>query len=123
MNQTIKAISEAEAYPGPSLIIAYAPCINQGLKAGMNKVMDEEKKAVATGYWDMFRFNPQGEKKFTLDSKPATEDFQSFLDGEVRYLSLKLKNPERAQKLYAKSKENAQERLDYLNKLVTLYEK
>ena len=121
MNQTLKAIAEAEAYPGPSLIIAYAPCINQGLKAGMNKVMDEEKKAVATGYWDMFRFNPQAEQKFTLDSKPATEDFQSFLDGEVRYLSLKLKNPERAAKLNAMAAEHAKEHRAYLEKLVTLY--
>ncbi len=123
MQQTINAIKEAEAYPGPSLIIAYAPCINQGLKAGMNKVMDEEKKAVATGYWDMFRFNPQAENKFTLDSKPATEDFQSFLDGEVRYLSLKLKNPERAAKLNAAAAEHAKEHRAYLEKLVALYGK
>ena len=123
MQQTINAIKEAEAYPGPSLVIAYAPCINQGLKAGMNKVMDEEKKAVATGYWDMFRFNPQAENKFTLDSKPATEDFQSFLDGEVRYLSLKLKNPERAAKLNAMAAEHAKEHRAYLEKLVTLYGK
>ncbi len=71
----------------------------------------------------MFRFNPAAEQKFSLDSKAPTEEYQDFLDGEVRYLSLKLKNPERAQKLYAKSKENAQERLEYLNKLVTLYSK
>jgi len=124
MNQTLKAIAEAEAYPGPSLIIAYAPCINHGLKVkgGMAKVQDEEKKAVQSGYWNLFRFNPAAEKKFTLDSKAPTADFQEFLDGEVRYLSLKLKNPERAAKLNGEAAQNAKEHLDYLNKLVTLYD-
>ena len=122
-NQTLKALAEAEAYPGPSLVICYAPCINHGLKikGGMSKVQDEEKRAVDAGYWNMFRFNPLAEKKFTLDSKAPTMDYQEFLDGEVRYLSLKLKNPERAEKLYKEAAEHAKEHLAYLNKLVTLY--
>ena len=122
-NQTLKALAEAEAYPGPSLVICYAPCINHGLKikGGMSKVQDEEKRAVDAGYWNMFRFNPLAEKKFTLDSKAPTMDYQEFLDGEVRYLSLKLKNPERAAKLYKEAAEHAKEHLAYLNKLVTLY--
>ena len=101
MQQTVKAIAEAEAYPGPSLIIAYAPCINHGIKKGMAKAMTEEKLALQTGYWNNFRYNPLGgDKKFTLDSKePDFTGYQDFLKGEVRYLSLGLKNPERAKAL------------------------
>ncbi len=121
-NQTIKALTEAEAYPGPSLIIAYAPCINHGIKKGMSKAQTEEKLAVETGYWHNFRFNPAAEgKKFTLDSKAPTGDYQEFLKGEVRYASLALKNPERAKDLFAKNEEAAKERYQYLNKLITLY--
>ncbi|MDD3253715.1 MAG: pyruvate:ferredoxin (flavodoxin) oxidoreductase [Lachnospiraceae bacterium] len=120
--QTVKAIAEAEAYPGPSLIIAYAPCINHGIKKGMSKAQTEEKLAVETGYWNNFRYNPAGEKKFSLDSKaPKMEGYQDFLKGEVRYASLAMKNPERAAKLFAKNEEEAKERYDYLTKLVTLY--
>ncbi|MDO4295462.1 MAG: pyruvate:ferredoxin (flavodoxin) oxidoreductase [bacterium] len=121
-NQTIKALSEAEAYPGPSLIVAYAPCINHGIKKGMSKAQTEEKLAVETGYWHNFRFNPAATgKKFTLDSKAPTGDYQEFLKGEVRYASLALKNPERAKALFAENEELAKERYSYLNKLVTLY--
>ena len=121
-NQTIKAIAEAEAYPGPSLIIAYAPCINHGIRKGMAKVQDEEKLAVDTGYWNLFRFNPAGgAKKFTLDSKPAKLDYMDFLAGEVRYTSLKQKNPERAARLFGEAKENAQKHYEYLSKLGALY--
>ena len=89
MQQTVKALAEAEAYPGPSLIIAYAPCINHGIKKGMNKAQTEEKLALECGYWNNFRYNPAAEKKFTLDSKaPKMEGYQDFLKGEVRYLSL-----------------------------------
>ncbi len=120
--QTIKAIAEAEAYPGPSLIIAYAPCINHGIKKGMSKAQTEEKLAVETGYWNNFRFNPAAEKKFTLDSKaPNMEGYQDFLKGEVRYASLAMKNPERAAKLFAKNEAEAKERYEYLSKLVALY--
>ena len=120
--QTVKAIAEAEAYPGPSLIIAYAPCINHGIKKGMSKAQTEEKLAVETGYWNNFRFNPAAENKFTLDSKaPNMEGYQDFLKGEVRYASLAMKNPERAAKLFAKNEAEAKERYDYLAKLVALY--
>ena len=122
-NQTIKAITEAEAYPGPSLIIAYAPCINHGIKKGMSKAQTEEKLAVECGYWNNFRFNPAAEGgKFTLDSKePKQEDYQAFLDGEVRYNSLKRANPEKAARLFAKNEAEAMERYAYLKKLVDLY--
>ena len=120
--QTVKAIAEAEAYPGPSLIIAYAPCINHGIKKGMAKAQTEEKLAVETGYWNNFRFNPAAENKFTLDSKaPNMEGYQDFLKGEVRYASLAMKNPERAEKLFAKNEAEAKERYEYLSKLIALY--
>ena len=120
--QTVKAIAEAEAYPGPSLILAYAPCINHGIKKGMDKAQTEEKLAVECGYWNNFRFNPAAEKKFSLDSKaPKLETYQDFLKGEVRYASLAMKNPERAAELFAKNEADAKERYEYLTKLVTLY--
>ena len=124
-NQCVKAIAEAEAYPGPSLIIAYAPCINHGIKAGMSKAQTEEANAVACGYWHCFRYNPalkaEGKDAFVLDSKEPTADYQEFLDGEVRYNALKRANPERAAELFAKSEEIAKARYDYLNRLKTLY--
>ena len=122
MAQTVKAISEAEAYPGPSLIIAYAPCINHGIKKGMDKAQTEEKLALECGYWNNFRYNPAAEKKFTLDSKPPKmEGYQDFLKGEVRYLSLTMKNPTRAAELFARNEAEAKERYEYLSKLVALY--
>ena len=122
-NQTVKAISEAEAYPGPSLIIAYAPCINHGIKKGMGKAQTEEELAVKCGYWHNFRYNPAAEgKKFTLDSKePTIDDYKEFLNGEVRYNALTRTNPERAEELFAKAEENAKDRYAYLKKLITLY--
>ena len=122
-NQTVKAIAEAEAYPGPSLIIAYAPCINHGIKKGMSKAQTEEQLAVECGYWNNFRFNPAAEgAKFTLDSKePKEEGYQEFLDGEVRYNALKRSNPEKAARLFKKNEQEAMERYEYLKKLVTLY--
>ena len=124
-NQTVKAIAEAEAYPGPSLIIAYAPCINHGIKVGMSKAQTEEKNAVEAGYWHMFRYNPalkaEGKPAFTLDSKAPTGDYKTFLNGEVRYNSLTRFNPERAEKLFTNAEQNAKERYEYLNKLVKLY--
>ena len=122
MNQTVKAIAEAEAYPGPSLIIAYAPCINHGIKAGMSKAMTEEEKAVKAGYWFNFRYNPAAEgDKFALDSKAPTESYTEFLDGEVRYNSLKRANPERAADLFAKAEQYSKERYAYLQKLIALH--
>ena len=115
--QTLKAIREAEAYPGPSLIIAYAPCINHGLKAkgGMGKSQAEEAKAVECGYWQLWRFNPaleaEGKNPFTLDSKePDWSKFQDFLNGEVRFLSLKKARPDEAQELFDKTEEAAKRR-------------
>ena len=121
-NQTVKAIAEAEAYPGPSLIIAYAPCINHGIKKGMAKAQTEEKLAVKCGYWHNFRFNPAAENKFSLDSKtPDMENYMDFLNGEVRYNSLQRQNPEKAARLFAKNESEAQARYEYLQKLITLY--
>ena len=125
MNQTVKALAEAEAYPGPSLIIAYAPCINHGIRKGMSKAMTEEKLAVESGYWHNFRFNPElkaaGKNAFILDSKEPTGDYQEFLKGENRYASLAKFNPERAAELFAQSEANAKDRYEHLKKLVTLY--
>ena len=125
-NQTVKAIAEAEAYPGPSLIIAYAPCINHGIKKGMSKAQTEEELAVKCGYWHNFRYNPalkaEGKDAFSLDSKvPEMEGYLEFLDGEVRYNSLKRSNPKKAEKLFNVSKQQAAERREYLEKLITLY--
>ncbi|MBQ5860429.1 MAG: pyruvate:ferredoxin (flavodoxin) oxidoreductase, partial [Selenomonadales bacterium] len=119
-NQVLKAIKEAEAYPGPSLIIAYAPCINHGLRVGMGKSQEETKRAVECGYWAMYRFNPEAPEgqKFTLDSKEPTGDFQAFLAGEVRYSSLKRSFPELADELFAKTEADAKERLAGYKKLV-----
>ena len=120
-NQTIKAIQEAEAYPGPSLIIAYAPCISHGIKNGMGTSHLEAKKAVECGYWSMFRYNPQlkdaGKNPFILDSKTPTEDFNEFLMGEVRFSSLKKRFPETAEALFNKTKQDAFERLENYEKL------
>ena len=124
-NQTVKALAEAEAYPGPSLVIAYAPCINHGIKKGMSKAQTEEELAVKSGYWHLFRYNPalkaEGKAAFSLDSKAPTESYQEFINGEVRYNSLKRANPEKAERLFAKSEQEAKERYAYLNKLITLY--
>ncbi len=120
--QCLKAIREAEAYDGPSLIIAYAPCINHGLKAGMGKSQAEEAKAVACGYWHLWRYNPELEKEgknpFTLDSKePDWDKFEDFLKGEVRYASVVKQYPEEAAQLFAAAKENAQWRYNNYRRL------
>jgi pyruvate-ferredoxin/flavodoxin oxidoreductase len=115
-NQFLKALKEAESYNGPSLIIAYAPCINHGIKAGMGKTVDREKKAVEAGYWHLYRFNPllkeQGKNPFTLDSKEAKASFQEFLEGEVRYTSLKGQFPEQAEELFVIAEANAKDRYE-----------
>ena len=125
MNQCIKAISEAEAYNGPSLIIAYAPCINHGIKGGMSLAQTEEKKAVEAGYWHLFRYNPalkaEGKNPFILDSKAPSKDYKEFLMGEVRYNALARQNPERAEKLFDNAVKNAADRYDYLVRLSKLY--
>lgn len=115
-NQALKAIREAEAYDGPSLVIAYAPCINHGIRQGMGVSIEEEKKAVETGYWHLYRFNPElkkeGKNPFILDSKEPTKPYREFLDGEVRYTSLKKLFPERAENLYELAEDNAKERYE-----------
>ena len=124
-NQCIKAIAEAEAYHGPSLIIAYAPCINHGIKGGMKIAQTEEKKAVQAGYWHLYRYNPalkaEGKNPFTLDSKAPSADYKEFLMGEVRYNALARQNPERAEKLFDKAVKNAADRYDYLLRYAKLY--
>ncbi|WP_300821492.1 thiamine pyrophosphate-dependent enzyme, partial [uncultured Oscillibacter sp.] len=114
--QTLKAIREAEAYPGPSLVICYSPCIEHGMKCGMGLSQAEEKKAVECGYWHLYRYNPalkaEGKNPFTLDSKEPTGDFQKFLMGQNRYASLKLSFPGKADELYAKAASDAKERLE-----------
>lgn len=120
-NQTLKAIREAEAYKGPSLIIAYSPCINHGLKVGMGCTQLETKKAVEAGYWGMYRFNPElkeaGKNPFILDSKEPTTSFREYLLGEVRYSSLSKLFPEIAEELFAKTEKDAMERLAGYRKL------
>ncbi len=120
-NQLLKAMIEAESYNGPSLIIAYAPCINHGIKGGMSIAQTEEKKAVQSGYWHLFRFDPrlalEGKNPFQLDSKAPTMDYEEFIMGEVRYNSLARSNPERAKELFAKAKKNAEEKYAHLVKL------
>ncbi len=116
--QTLQAIREAEAYDGPSIIIAYAPCINHGVKAGMNKAMAEMKHAVLSGYWNLLRYNPdlakEGKNPLSLDSGVATENYRDFIMGEVRYNSLKLKFPDRAEKLFSEAERMSKERYETL---------
>ena len=123
--QTLKAITEAEAYHGPSLIIGYAPCEMHGVKGGMTNCQAEMKKAVEAGYWNMFRFNPalkaEGKNPFILDSKPATGDYKEFISGETRYSRLKLAFPERAEKLFDEAAQHAVDQYNFLVKLQTLY--
>ncbi len=122
-NQTIKAIAEAEAYNGPSLIIGYAPCEMHSIKGGMVNCQKEMKKAVDCGYWNLFRFNPDAPagKKFVLDSKAPAGGYQEFLLNEARYSALTRSFPERATKLFAENEKAAMERWDHLNRLVTMY--
>ena len=122
MNQTLKAIKEAEAHHGPSLIIGYSPCEMHSIKGGMANCQTEMKKAVDCGYWNLFRYNPAAEKPFTLDSKDPKEGYQDFLKNEARYARLAASNPERAADLFAKNEKNAMERYEHLKKLKALYE-
>ena len=126
MQQTLKAIAEAEAYPGPSLIIGYAPCEMHSIKGGMTNCQSEMKKAVECGYWNMFRYNPalkaEGKNPFILDSKaPKTEDYRKFMMNEARYSALTRSFPERAEELFVKSEQASVERYEHLQKLIALY--
>ena len=123
--QTLKAIREAEAYDGPSIIIAYAPCINHGLKAGMGKTQEEERLAVECGYWHLWRYNPaleaEGKNPFTLDSKePQWDKFETFLKGEVRYASVMKQYPAEAAELFKAAQENAQWRYNNYRRLAQM---
>ncbi len=127
MNQTLKAIKEAEAYNGPSIIIGYAPCEMHSIKGGMVNCQNEMKKAVDCGYWNMFRFNPalkaEGKNPLTIDSKPATADYKEFIMNEARYSSLTRSFPERAEALFDKAAEASKEARAHLEKLAELYGK
>jgi pyruvate-ferredoxin/flavodoxin oxidoreductase len=120
-NQALAAIREAESYPGPSMIIAYCPCIEHGPKIGMGKSQEEIKRAVEAGYWHCWRYDPRrkdaGENPFTLDSKPPTGDIREFMGSEGRFASLALAYPERAERLYAKAAKDAAERYETYKKL------
>ena len=125
MNQTIKAIAEAEAYPGPSLIIGYAPCEMHGLKGGMGNSQSEMKKAVEAGYWQMFRFNPElkaeGKNPLTIDSKAPTANYVDFIKSETRYSRLEQQFPERAKELFAEAEVQAKAKYNRLLKLAEMY--
>ena len=121
--QTIKAITEAEAYHGPSLIIGYSPCEMHSIKGGMMNCQKEMKKAVDCGYWNLFRFNPEAEKKFTLDSKAPAGGYQDFLMNEARYSRLTREFPERASELFQRNEEEAKARYEHLLKLIEMYDK
>ncbi|MDY5782653.1 MAG: thiamine pyrophosphate-dependent enzyme, partial [Gemmiger sp.] len=126
MAQAVKAIAEAEAYPGPSIIIGYAPCELHGVKGGMTNCQNEMKKAVEAGYWNLFTFNPalkaEGKNPFTLTSKAGNmEKYQDFLANETRYSRLSRAFPDRAKELFEKNQKAAEDRYEHLTKLVELY--
>ena len=122
MIQTLKAIKEAEAYPVPSLIIAYSPCEMHSIKGGMTNCQAEMKKAVQCGYWNLFRYNPASEAdKFTLDSKAPAGGYREFLMNEARYSRLTREFPDRADTLFEESEENAKARYEHLQRLIEMY--
>jgi pyruvate-ferredoxin/flavodoxin oxidoreductase len=120
-NQFMKALTEAESYPGTSLIIAYSPCKEQGLSMGMGKSQAEEKRAVEAGYWPLYRYNPllanEGKNPFTLDFKDVTGDYQEFINGETRYSSLKRSFPDQAEKLFKLSEKAAKDKMEIYKKM------
>jgi len=124
MNHTIKAITEAEAYKGPSLIIAYAPCISHGIKTGMGTSIAQERKAVESGYWHLYRYNPllknEGKNPFVLDSKEPKESYRDFITGEIRYSSLMKTFPDNAEELFKLSEIHARERYDIYRRLAEM---
>ena len=123
-NQFMKALVEAESYKGPSLIMAYAPCVNHGIKAGMGKTQTKEKDAVEAGYWHLYRFNPllreEGKNPFVLDSKEPTASFREFLESEVRYTSLQMQFPDIAEELFAKAENDAKERYESYKRMAEM---
>jgi pyruvate-ferredoxin/flavodoxin oxidoreductase len=121
--QTLRAIREAEAYHGPSIIIGYSPCEMHSIKGGMTNCQAEMKKAVSCGYWNLFRFNPAADKKFVLDSKAPAGGYREFLMNEARYSRLTREFPDRAEELFSRNEENAKARYDHLMRLVEMYDK
>ena len=125
MNQTLKALTEAEAYPGPSLVIAYSPCEMHGIKGGMQNSQLEMKRAVEAGYWQMFRFNPalkaEGKNPLTVDSKAPTTNYIDFIKSETRYARLAQAFPQRAEVLFHKAEDNAAAKYDHLLRLAKMY--
>ncbi|MBP3347956.1 MAG: pyruvate:ferredoxin (flavodoxin) oxidoreductase, partial [Clostridia bacterium] len=126
MNQTIKALTEAEAYPGPSLIIGYAPCEMHGVKGGMTNCQSEMKKAVEAGYWQLFRYNPalkaEGKNPFSLDCKEPTASYVDFIKSETRYSRLAQQFPEVAEQLFADAEKAAKAKFERLQRFIKLYE-
>jgi pyruvate-ferredoxin/flavodoxin oxidoreductase len=124
MNHTIKAITEAENYKGPSLVIAYSPCISHGIKSGMGTSMAEEKKAVESGYWHLYRYNPmlksEGKNPFILDSKEPTKPYKDFINGEIRYSQLMKVFPDAADEMFIASEINAKERYEMYKKFADM---
>ena len=124
-NQTLKALLEAESYNGPSIIIAYSPCINHGIKGGMGLAQTEEKNAVLSGYWHNFRYDPrlltEGKNPFQLDSKAPSQSYQDFIKNEVRYSSLARQNPARAEGLFEQAEKQAAAKYEHLKRLEALY--
>ena len=122
MIQTLKAIKEAEAYPGPSIIIAYSPCEMHSIKGGMTNCQKEMDKAVKCGYWNLFRYNPsKNSEKFTLDSKIPADGYREFLMNEARYSRLTREFPDRADSLFEANESNAKARFEHLQRLVEMY--
>ena len=123
-NQLLKALAEAEAYKGPSLVIAYAPCIAHGIKAGMGKTQEQVKNAVEAGYWHLYRYNPdlseQGKNPFSLDSKEPKASFKEFINGETRYASLKLEFPDVADALFDQAEKESRQRYNAYKVLAEL---
>jgi pyruvate-ferredoxin/flavodoxin oxidoreductase len=119
-NQLVRALKEAESYPGPSLIIAYAPCTAHGIKNGMHRVQEEMKRAVDSGYWLLYRYDPRREHPLQLDSKLPTMPYTDFLDGETRYASLRRTFPQNAEELFAEGSVDAAARYEKYRKMQEL---
>jgi len=117
MNQLMKALKEAEEYPGPSLVIAYTPCIAHGIKAGMANIQTVMKDAVESGYWSLYRYDPRLDVPFQLDSKAPTKSYRDFIEGETRYASLEISFPDNAERLFTQAEKDAEARYKELERL------
>ena len=115
--QLLKAVREAESYPGPSVIVAYTPCAAHGIRLGMGKTQEEMKRAVHSGYWNLYRYDPRKAEPLTLDSKAPDMDFMDFLAGETRYASLRRSFPQNAEELFEKGRQDAEARYEKYRKM------